>query len=78
MRSSPSNGKTACRRSSGVRLARNFVAADAIADDDRSALTPAPAAHAAAQAAANQNRVAVVDLDMCMTTLLLPAGGILA
>jgi hypothetical protein len=49
-----------------------------MADDDRSALSTAPAAHAAAQAAASQNRVTVADLQMCITTLLLPAGGILA
>ena len=44
-RSSEPNANDACCRCSGVRLARNFVAAAAIEADERSAAMKPPASH---------------------------------
>src|SRR5260221_326088 len=55
-RSSHPKSHDACRRSSGVRLARNLAAAPAIADDDRSAAINEPAMVAITQPDARNQR----------------------
>ena len=65
-RSSDEKSKVACFRCSGVRLARNFVAAAAMADDDRSAPVRVARANTATIAAAThrrgENQSAIVTL----------------